>query len=127
MKLRVVTINFQRNTLIQFGESIKTYKPGRGLQLIEVGYLDSYGKEHWIGILESDIKDTKQIKGSIEDLEEMKAEARLRWFHRRYPNASVIKIEASKLFDRLKKSKNTGDDQSASASIGSAFDLTWNK
>jgi hypothetical protein len=97
------------------------------MRLIEVGYLESYGKEHWVGIEESGINNIKAIKDDIEDLEDMIAPARLRWFTMKFPQASVVKIDATKIFDRLRKMKNTVDAQSSNVTITSAFDLTWKK
>jgi hypothetical protein len=127
MKLRVVVISFQKDTQIQFGNAVKTYKAGRELRLVEIGYLESYGRDHFIGVEESGINDVRLIRDSIEDIEEMLAPARLRWFQARFPQASVVKIESAKLFDRLRKMKNNMDARSYNATITSAFDLTWKK
>lgn len=124
MKLRLCSIVFKENMRIQVGNNVKTMSPGKSLDLVELGNIESFGTDHLVGVVSQDIVDTKRVKNNISDLEEMTTGERIKWFEKNYPRAKMIKIESNRILDQLRKDKVI---EKPAAIINSAADLKWSK
>ena len=124
MKLRICHLSFKRDMKIQIDESVKTKKSGDELVLLELGTTLSFDRDHWVGIPSSQLDNVAIIKNNIGKLESSEFDERLKWFKANFPKASIVKIESSKLADKLRGGKDSMDP-SIAVIIDTAVDLTW--
>lgn len=123
MKLRVCSVYCNKNIKVQISSNVKTLKSGTNLNLIELGTIVSYGRDHWVGISSDQIDDVGKVKKYISNLEEYPPEARVKWFEQNFPRVDIYHIESSQMGDRLGVTKNTIDQ--SPVVISSCFELKW--
>ena len=122
--MRLCSITFKEQMKIQVGDGVRTVPPGKTISLVELGPIESYGQEHLAGVESKQIPDPVRIRRSIEDLNEMTTERRIRWFNDHYPDVSVIMIKSERLVDKLHKDKVVAKP---AVMIESAAELKWDK
>lgn len=124
MKLRLCSVIFRKETKIQVNDFVKTKKPRDSLVLLELGSMESFGRPHLCGVVSEDIVDTRKVRNSIDKLEKMSVSERMDWVSENFPRSRIVKIELSKIHDRLKDIKENAE---ASVNIINAVELKWNK
>ena len=124
MKLRLCRISFHRDTKVQIDGSVKTKKIRDEVLAIELGNVMSFGKEHWSGIISSDIGNIGLVKDNIQKLENLDSQGRIDWFSENFPKAKLIQMDAILIVDLINGVKdNMG--QSPAVTIDSAVQLDW--
>lgn len=123
--IRLCRLNFHRDIKIQVDGSVKTRKRGDEMILIELGNVESFGRDHWSGVISSDIQNVGLLKRNIEKLENIDPLDRLEWFELNFPKATIVKIEAAQMVDRSKSKMKNKLDQDYAVSIDSAIKLVW--
>jgi hypothetical protein len=93
--------------------------------IVELGSVMSFGKDHWCGIVSEQIGNIEPVKKNIDKLGKFEAKERIEWFNLNYPKASLVKIEASLMVDRLKD--EVKDKTDVAVTIESVANLTWDK
>lgn len=125
MKLRLCSVAFKQDMIVQINNHPKTIKAGRTINLIELGNLTEYDRDHFCGVVSEQIGNTRLIRDKIDDLEDMPLNERLEWFEQYFPNVDVVKIENSKLTDQIRQ--KAAGEASPSAVIVGAAELVWSK
>ena len=125
MPLRLCRVNFHRDVKIQVDDSVKTRKRGQEMIILELGNQLSFGKDHWCGVISSQIGNIEPVKRNIDKLEKIDAKDRIEWFKLNFPKADLVKIEASLMVDRLKGEMKDKTDKDVAVTIESVAELPW--
>lgn len=123
--LRLCRLNFHRDIKIQVDGSVKTKKRGDEMVLIELGNIESFGRDHWAGVISSGIQNVGLLKRNIDKLGNIDPLDRLEWMELNFPKATVVKIEAAQMIDRSESKVKNKLDQDYAVSIDSAIKLIW--
>lgn len=122
-KLRLCTLDFKEAVKVQISGSVKTLAAGKSINVVELGYEESFGKPHFCGVISEDITNVTKVKLNIKNLEEMGSKNRIAWFESNFPKARILKIENSKILDRLKNTKDEGQP----VQVVSAAEIKWSR
>lgn len=125
MALRLCRVSFHRDIKIQTNGSVKTRHRGQEMILLELGNMDSFGRDHWVGIVSQHIVNIDMIKRNIKTVEKLEPQARLEWFKLNFPKADVIKIEAAQMVDRLDDEMKDKMGKNVAVTIESVANLAW--
>ena len=127
MALRLCRVNFHRDVKIQVDGSVKTKHAGQEMIILELGNQPSFGRDHWCGIISSQISNIEPVKRNVEKLERIDPKDRIEWFKLNYPRASLVKIEASLMVDRLASEVKDKTNEKVAVTIESVVNLSWEK
>ena len=125
MKLRLCSISFKKNVKVQIDDNIKTMKSGKNINVIELGHMEAFNKDHFCGVFSEQINNVKVVKIHIDKLMKMPVLKRIEWFNDYFPHANIIKINNSKLFDQVRSKKSA--ETTPEAVITASVDLVWGK
>lgn len=101
---------------VQVDSGVKTMKSGSVVSLVELGKMESYGRDHLCGVVSSEIGDTSKVQRHITLLENMDVSQRVKWFEDNFPGVSIMKIDARLI-----------DKDTRAAVITGSFQLKWGK
>ena len=123
MKLRLCSIYFKQNVKVQINDHIKTVKAGKVFNVVKLGHIEEFGKDHFCGVFSEQIDNIKMVKIHIDELMSMPIQKRIKWFNKYFPSASTIKIDSDKLFDQVHAKKSV--KVKPEAIITASVNLVW--